>query len=89
MQNFSDNVFIFDFVNRLLRDNEIFSKGYQLYYVDDHSQNIATVSNLKIPNLICIFARWGYSDKVTSTSKFNIDDIMDIETVIRCSHEKN
>jgi phosphoglycolate phosphatase-like HAD superfamily hydrolase len=69
--------------NRLLQDNEIFSKGNQLYYVDDHSQNIATVSNLKIPNLICIFARWGYSDKVISSSNFNVDDIMDIEAVMR------
>lgn len=70
-------------LENLFINNQFLRCGYNLYYIDDNINNLDLVSALNNPNLICILAQWGYCADYSDISYFMMDDILDIQEVIR------
>ena len=78
-------------VDKLIHDQPHLSDSYNLYYIDDNEQNLYTVckhSGGNI-NLTGLLARWGYCSEKIKSPYYQIDDILDVEMVIRSINEKN
>ncbi|SVD48348.1 uncharacterized protein METZ01_LOCUS401202 [marine metagenome] len=74
-------------LNELLNNNKHLYNGYNIIYIDDNIKNLNIISTLNIPNLICIHARWGYCDNFVNKSYFHINDIIEIDEVLKSVYE--
>ena len=70
-------------LENLFSNNQSLRSDYNLFYIDDNTQNLDVVSALNIPNLICILAQWGYCANYSDISYCLMDDILDFKEVIR------